>query len=257
MKDLIVVGNGPGGISAAIYGKRGGLNVTVISKGESALSKADKIENYYGFENPISGTELLEEGIKQAKRLGVEFLEQEVVGLGFEDKFVVTTSEGKVKADQIVLATGSPRRTPNIEGLSKFEGSGVSYCAVCDGFFFKGKDVVVLGKGEYAKHEAEVLEPIAEKVYAVEKIKEVRGENVLEEVVLEDGEVIKASGLFIAEGTAGSGDLARKIGAEVNGNKIVVNEKMETNIPGIYAVGDCTGGLMQISKQYIKVPLLE
>ncbi|MEG0662417.1 MAG: NAD(P)/FAD-dependent oxidoreductase, partial [Anaerovoracaceae bacterium] len=121
--------------------------------------------------------------------------------------------------------------------------------AVCDGFFFKGLDVAVLGSGEYANHEAEALRPLAKSVTMISgKVSEVRGNSTLEEIVLESGKVLPAAGLFVAEGTAGSADLARKLGAEIKDNKIVVNQDMATNIPGLYAAGDCTGGLLQIAK---------
>lgn len=249
MKHLIVIGGGPAGASAAIYGARGGLDVTVFAKGSSALEKADKIENYYGFPTAISGKELLERGQEQAKNLGAVFVEEEVVGLGFDGKLTVTTEEGVYKGDAVILAMGSPRREPKIQGLKEFEGKGVSYCAVCDGFFFKGKDVAVLGTGEFANYEADVLRPLAKSVTRIEGgIKELRGADGLEELVFEDGKTLSVSGLFIAEGSAGSTDLARKLGALIEGNKIVVDENMATNIPGLYAAGDGTGGLLQIAK---------
>lgn len=249
MKHLVVIGGGPAGASAAIYGARGGLNVTVFAKGPSALEKADKIENYYGFPTAVSGEELLERGQEQAKNLGAVFMKEEVVGLGFDGKLIVTTEEGSYPADAVVLAMGSPRRAPKIEGLKEFEGKGVSYCAVCDGFFFRGKDVAVLGTGEFAKHEAEALRPLAKSVTQIEGgVTALRGQDGLEELVFEDGHTLPVSGLFIAEGTAGSADLARKLGAYIEGNRIVVDENMATNIPGLFAAGDGTGGLMQVAK---------
>lgn len=249
MKHLIVIGGGPAGASAAIYGARGGLNVTVFAKGQSALDKADKIENYYGFPRAISGKELLERGQEQAKNLGAVFMKEEVVGLGFEDKLVVTTEEGFYQADAVILAMGSPRKEPKIDGLKDFEGKGVSYCAVCDGFFFRGKDVAVLGKGEFANHEADALRPLAKSVTQIEGgLRALKGREGLEELIFEDGRSLAVSGLFIAEGSAGSADLARKLGAFIEGNKIVVDENMATNIPGLFAAGDGTGGLMQVSK---------
>ena len=126
---------------------------------------------------------------------------------------------------------------------------GVSYCAVCDGFFFRGKDVAVLGKGEFANHEADALRPLAKSVTQIEGgLRALKGREGLEELIFEDGRILAVSGLFIAEGSAGSADLARKLGAFIEGNKIVVDENMATNIPGLFAAGDGTGGLMQVSK---------
>lgn len=272
MFDSIVIGSGPAGISASIYMIRAGLKVLVISKNESVLDKATKIENYYGFENPISGNELKENGIKQAKRLGVSFLEKEVIAIKFSDDNcyeVVVANQGieeKYIAKTIVLATGVNRTKSKIPGLEKFEGKGISYCAICDAMFYRNKDVAVLGNGDYAIGEIEELLPIVRSItmitngkspieYRSEKvdvntksIKEFLGSNKIEEILFDDDTKQNIEGVFIAEGVASSVDFARKIGAKVNNNYIVVNDKMETSVPNIYACGDCTGGLLQISK---------
>ena len=147
-KNVVIIGGGPAGISAALYTARAGIDTLVIENGARALEKAEKIENYYGFENGISGKELYESGLLQAKNVGVKTVTAEVVGLSFEDKFRVTTTAGEYLADSVIIATGASRNKPKIENIDKFEGSGISYCAVCDGFFFRGKDVAVLGSGE-------------------------------------------------------------------------------------------------------------
>ena len=156
MYDSIIIGSGPAGITASIYMVRAGLKVLIISKNQSALDKAEKIENYYGFEMPISGKELNENGIKQAKRIGAEFLEKEVISSikysedGYE---VVVANQGmdeKYLAKTIVLATGTNRNRSRIKGLKEFEGKGISYCAICDAAFFRNKNVGVLGNGDYA-----------------------------------------------------------------------------------------------------------
>lgn len=265
-KNVVIIGGGPAGISAALYTARAGIDTLVIENGARALEKAEKIENYYGFENGISGKELYESGLLQAKNVGVKTVTAEVVGLSFEDKFRVTTTAGEYLADSVIIATGASRNKPKIENIDKFEGSGISYCAVCDGFFFRGKDVAVLGSGEYAMHEASVLLPFAASVTVLtdgsdlsaslpdgikvntSKIKAASGETVLEKVVFEDNRALDISGLFIALGTAGGADIAKKIGVITNGNSVVVNEDMATNIPGIFAAGDATGGILQIAK---------
>ncbi len=267
MPKALIIGNGPAGISAALYIARAGIETTVIARDAGALGKAEKIENYYGFIEPIAGTDLLERGKAQAKRLGVTLLEEEVVGLSYLDKLTVTTGNAAYEGDAVILATGSPRRAPKISGLTEFEGAGVSYCAICDAFFYKNKDVAVLGCCEYAAHEALALLPLAGSVTLVTngeapmaglpeglkavitaKITALTGNGRLEGLTFEDGTSLSVSGLFVAQGVAGSADLARKIGAETVGNRIVVDSHMATNIPGLFAAGDCTGGMLQIAK---------
>lgn len=266
MYDVIVIGSGPAGITAAIYAKRRNLSILVISKGIGALQKAEKIDNYYGFENGISGKELYENGVKQAKNLGIDFIEDEIINIEYINQFTIETVNSKYEAKAVILATGVSRNVPNIKGIKEFEGKGVSYCAVCDSFFYKGKDVAVLGDGNYAIHEFETLKPIASSVTILtngntmvenrdssievnnKKIREFRGDTKLEEVEFEDNTIQNLNGVFIAMGTASSSDLARKIGARIENNNIIVNENMETTVPGLFACGDCTGGLLQISK---------
>ena len=266
MYDVIVIGSGPAGITAAIYAKRRNLSILVISKSDGALQKAEKIDNYYGFESGISGKELYENGVKQAKNLGIDFIEDEVINIEYINQFTVETVNSKYEAKAVILATGTNRNTPKIKGIKEFEGKGVSYCAVCDSFFYKGKDVAVLGDGNYAIHEFETLKPVVNSVTIFtngnamienrdssievnnKKIREFRGDTKLEEVEFEDNTIQKLNGIFIAMGTASSTDLARKIGARIENNNIVINENMETTVPGLFACGDCTGGLLQISK---------
>lgn len=267
MSEIVIIGNGPAALSAAIYGARGGASVTVLGAGTGSLHKADKIENYFGFADPITGEELLEIGKNQCLRLGVSFVEEEAVGVSFGEKLSIKTATGReLPGDATIIATGVSRKKAGIQGLESFEGSGVSYCAVCDGFFFRGKPVAVLGAGEYAVNEAEELLPIAGSVTILtngvklqgklpagavlrqEKIAKLTGGMSLENVKFEDGSEIPAAGLFVALGTAGGADFAKKLGIETEGNKILVNEKMETNLPGVYAAGDCTGGWLQVAK---------
>ncbi|HOF94948.1 MAG TPA: NAD(P)/FAD-dependent oxidoreductase [Clostridia bacterium] len=266
MSNVIIIGNGPAGVSAALYTSRAGISTLIIAKDAGALEKAEKIENYFGFGEPISGKELSKRGIAQAKRLGVEFLDDEVVSLEYDGRLGVVTKNNRYAAEAVVLATGAPRVAPRIKGLKELEGAGVSYCAICDGFFYKEKDVAVLGCCEYALHEAQALMPLAKSVTLVTnaekpmeglpegltvittKIKQLEGEGRLEALLFEDGSRLDVSGLFIAQGVAGSAELARKLGAETAVNRILVNENMETNIPGLFAAGDCTGGMLQIAK---------
>ena len=266
MSDIIIIGGGPAGVSAAVYALRSGASVTIIKKDGGALEKADLIENYYGFAEPITGPELLEKGMAQAKRLGAEIIEAEAVGMGFTDRLQVMTTAGDFEAYAVVLSTGSTRNAPRIPGLKEFEGKGVSYCAVCDGFFCRGKDVAVLGSGQYALHEAMELQPVASSVTLLtngetpevdipdwlrvdtRKIASIEGGMLIEKVTFADGESMDTFRLFVAVGTAGSADLARKAGAVIDGTKITVDDAMATNVPGLFAAGDCTGGLAQVAK---------
>lgn len=269
MYDVIIIGAGPAGISASLYTQRANLKTLIIydNKEDSALEKANKISNYYGFEDGIKGKELYQRGIKQAKELGVEVLEEEVTNIKQEKNyFIVQTLKSEFYSKTVILATGNKRNKSNIKGIELFEGRGISYCAICDGFFFKNKNVAIIGSGDYAISETMDLQNIvksiiiltngnkipeyrAENVDIITKeIKEVRGTSRVEEIEFKDNSKIKIDGIFIAQGVAGSTDFAKKIGAKIQDDKIVVNENMETNIKGLYACGDCTGGIYQISK---------
>ncbi len=266
MADIIILGNGPAGISSAAYTARAGLDTMVIGRDSGALSKAGEIENYYGFPTPISGEQLVRNGIDQAERLGVSIVSDEVLGISYDGEFTVQSKQGTYKAPCVILATGASRKSPRIEGLSKFEGKGVSYCAVCDAFFYRGKAVAVLGDGDYALHEAAELLPVVGSVTVLtngrqpsaefpeqisvnkKEIEALRGDSVLESIAFRDGSTQPLSGVFVALGVASSTDFARTMGAETENGRIVVNDRMQTNIPGLYAAGDCTGGMYQISK---------
>lgn len=266
MPSIIIVGSGPAGVSAALYAVRAGADTTVLTKGSGALDRAEKIENYYGFAQPVSGVELERRSIENAKRLGVQFVAAEAVGLTYTDKLTVETLDGDYPADAVILAMGASRAAPRIPGFAGLEGHGVSWCAACDAFFYRGKDVAVLGSGEYALHEVQELLPVVKSVTLLtdgalltaafppevkvlpQKVEAILGETVVTGVQLSGGETLAVSGVFAALGVAGSTALARKLGAEVDGSRIVVDEKMQTTAPGLYAAGDCTGGLLQVAK---------
>ena len=266
MPRIIIIGSGPAGVSAALYAVRAGADTTVLTKGPGALDRAEKIENYYGFAQPVSGAELERRSIENAKRLGAKFVAAEAVGLTYTDQLTVETLGGEYPADAVILATGASRAAPRIPGLAGLEGHGVSYCAACDAFFYRGKDVAVLGSGEYALHEVQALLPVVKSVTLLtngapltaqfppevrvlpQKAEAVLGEKAVTGVQLSGGETLAVSGVFVALGVAGSTALARKLGAEVDGSRVVVDEKMQTTVPGLYAAGDCTGGLLQVAK---------
>ena len=171
--------------------------------------------------------------------------------------------------DILVLAGSIPKslsQSTYERLLAGLEGHGVSYCATCDAFFYRGRDVAVLGSGEYALHEVQALLPVAHSVTLLtggapltaqfppevavrtEAVEAILGEERVTGVQLKNGGTLEVSGVFVALGVAGSTALARKLGAEVNGSRIVVDDHMQTSLPGLYAAGDCTGGLLQVAK---------
>lgn len=267
MYDTIIIGAGPAGITAGIYAKRGNLETLIIHNCESALQKATKIENYYGFIDGITGDKLYYNGIRQAEKLGIDVKNEEVLKIEFcADGFKVITNIKTHLTKSIILATGTKKNAPKIKGIKEFEGKGISYCAICDGFFYKNKTVAVVGNGSYAVSEANDLINIVSKLIMLtngaerpqirgdnveinsKPIKEFAGQDKVEKVEFNDGTDLKIDGAFIAQGSADSSDFARKLGIILNDNKIKVDENMETNIKGIFACGDCIGGTLQISK---------
>ncbi|NLM28085.1 MAG: NAD(P)/FAD-dependent oxidoreductase [Clostridiaceae bacterium] len=270
MNDVIIIGKGPAGISAALYTIRANLKTLVIGLNDSTLYKAGEIENYYGFPQPISGKQLLENGEKQALRLGAEILEEEVIGIEKEDVFVVKTVKGNYRALSVLIATGQKTADVKIKNINKFEGKGISYCTTCDGFFFRGRKVGVLGYKDFALHEARELIPITNDItiftngqttefsadsselagkfeFNEKPISAFEGGDYLEKVVFQDSSEYPIDGIFIAYGSASTINFALKMGILTKNRAIVVNENQETNIEGLFAAGDCTGVFKQIS----------
>lgn len=271
--DVIIVGKGPSGISAALYTQRANLETMVIGREGSSLDRAGKIENYYGLNEPISGEELLAIGERQAQRVGVQLLNEEVAGISYvyeEKYFKVSTAVEDYNSRAILIATGQPNKKINIEGIKELEGKGISYCTTCDGFFYRNLSVGVLGNGAYAVHEAmeleaftkditiftngsdlDVNEELADKAgkYKIntQPILKLSGSEYLEEIHFKNGTNQKLDGLFIAFGTASSVDFAQKLGVITESNAIIVDNNQCTNVEGIFASGDCTGGFKQIA----------
>lgn len=287
--DIIIIGAGPAGISASLYAKRANLNVAVIYSGESQLEKAHKIENYYGFPKGINGSDLYNDGIAQAKNLGVEIINDEVTHIELIappplTQYSVRAGSQEYTAPAIILATGNKKLRPSIEGILEFEGKGVSYCAVCDGFFYRKKKVAVIGNGIFALEEASHLAHIADSVMILtdgkpdselkaalekdswfsQKIKlnnhkikkilpnedssRVGGIEFMTDDKSSDVTTLALDGIFVALGNAGAADFAKKLGLLLNGDSIAVNEKMATNAPGIFSCGNANGGLLQVCK---------
>ena len=265
MYDVIIIGAGPSGISASLYIKRSNMNVLVLYSGESNLEKATEIENYYGFVDGISGKELYFNGIKQAQNLGVDVKEEEV--LHIEKKsidFEVATSLGKYESKSVIIATGNKKLKPDIKGIEEFDGKGISYCAICDGFFYRKKNVVVIGNGKYAISEANDLQNIVNRVTILtnglemqgessfeinnKKIKQILGDTKVRQIEFEDGEILDVDGIFVALGEAGGSDFAKKMGVITKGDSIQVDENMSTNVEGLFSCGNVVGGLLQVCK---------
>lgn len=265
MYDILIIGAGPAGISAGLYAKRAGNSVLILYHGESNLEKAFRVDNYYGFKDGIDGKTLYENGIKQAENMGIEIKNEEALHIEKnKEEFVVKTENEIYKSKSIIIATGNKKLKPNIQGIEKFEGKGISYCAVCDGFFFKNKNVAVIGNRKFAINEAEYLKHIVKNVTILtngeelkektdleintKKIKEIHGDTKIDFIEFEDETKINVDGIFIALGEASGIDFAKTLGIIVQNDNIMVDENMKTNIDGIYSCGNATGGLLQICK---------
>lgn len=271
MYDVVIIGRGPAGLSAALYTVRANLKTLVIGRSDSVLKKAEKIENYFGFSDPISGKHLLDEGEKQVLRIGTEIVDDDVVALDKNSYFKVTTTKDIYTAKAVLLATGRQQKKARIENLAKFEGKGVSYCTTCDGFFYRNRKVGVLGYRDYAVHEAMELKAYtnditiftdgreidltnkfreAVKQFGVnaKPILKLDGQEVLETIFFKDGTSERIDGLFVAYESASSVDFARKLGimTEKDGS-IIVDKNQQTNLEGLFAAGDCTSGFRQIA----------
>ena len=264
MYDIIIIGAGPAGISAGLYAKRANSKVLVLYHGETSLEGAEKIDNYYGFPGGIPGKELYENGIKQAKELGIEIEKKEVIQIqNLGNTFSVKTENEEFETKAVILSTGNKKVKPNIKGIKEFEGRGISYCAICDAFFYRNKKVAIIGNGKFAINEANELLPVAGDVKILsdgleapecrfpvntKKIKEISGEQRVNKVEFEDGTSIDVDGVFVAEGEASASDFAKTLGIMQQGEAIIVDEKMKTNVDGIFACGDAVGGLYQVCK---------
>lgn len=265
MYDVIIIGGGPAGVSASLYAKRSNLNVLLIYNDISNVEKAHKIDNYYGFPEGITGPDLFNNGLEQAKNLGVEVLKSEVTGIENQGvSFKVETPSQGYDSKTVIIATGNKKNSPQIKGIKEFEGKGISYCAICDSFFFRNKRIGIIGNGNFALSEAKILKNVTNDItiftdgHALEKttefnvnnkkISEIIGENKVSGIKFEDDSIEELDGIFIALGEASAIDFAKTLGIITEGTNIKVNENMETNVKGIYACGNITGGLLQVNK---------
>lgn len=263
MFDTIIIGNGPAGISAAIYLKRFNYNPLVIAKDNGALGKSSYIDNYYGISH-IKGTDLIDAGVKQARELGIEVLNDEVLSIEYGAKgYIVNTKENHYEGLTVFLATGRARTSLMLKGLKEYEGKGVSYCAICDGFFYRNKKIAIIGEGDFMESELETLLKFSSDVtvftngnktntkYAnvvTDKLVEVLGDNLHVKGIKTENNEYEADGIFIAYGSANAVSFAKHLGLVTDEQNNIVVKDYQTNIKGIFAGGDVIGGLLQVSK---------
>ena len=271
--DVIIIGSGPGGMTAALYASRANLKTLILEKGVPGgeLLNTSDVENYPGFSN-ISGPDLADNMYKGAMQFGAEYAYGNVSGIEVDgDLRIVHAGKKSYAAYAVVIATGSYHRKLGVPGEEEYAGRGVSYCAVCDGAFFKGSDLLVIGGGDSAVEEGTYLTQFANKVTIVHRRDALRAQKILQDrafanekmdflwnkaveeisgdeqkvthVTLRDTQTqelskVEAAGVFIYVGLLPVTDPFKELGITNEEGWIVTNEKMETSIPGIYAVGD-------------------
>ncbi|MFX1278887.1 MAG: NAD(P)/FAD-dependent oxidoreductase [Promethearchaeota archaeon] len=279
--DLIIIGGGPAGLTAAIYGGRMGLKTALYeNKGFGGLAgTAPKIENYPGF-NSINGLDLTEKMKEQAEYWGATLFYDEVLAINPKE-MTITTYGGETKAKAIIIATGSKHLSLGLSNEYELVGNGISYCATCDGPLFRDQEVAAVGGGNAAGLEVIYLSNVAKKVYLIHRRHCMRAEAciadevdslenvvpmyncIIEEAItkndklgalkvknIETGEIsdINVNALFIAIGVEPQSNLAEKAGIELDDDRFIkVNRDQETNFPGVYAAGDVTGGIRQVT----------
>ena len=265
MRKCVIIGAGPAGMNAALYLKRAGIDVTIIEKNipGGEMLKTNKIENYLGFES-IDGGELALKMSKQIKDLGIKIIKDKVLKVIKKEKFIVEMENEKIEADYVIVATGRTPRKLGLRGEDELTGKGISYCAVCDGAFYRGKNVAVIGGGDAALTEALYLSDLCEKVYVIvrhdlrasdilqsrvkdkENIIVIKNVNVskldyddsLSSITLDDGKTLPISGMFIAIGGTPQLSFLNDLNVTMKNGYIVTNDKMESSVKGLYAIGD-------------------
>ena len=265
MRNCVIIGAGPAGMNAALYLKRGGIEPIIIESdvpgGE--MLKTYKIENYLGYES-IDGGELALKMSKQVKDLGVKIIRDKVVKVTHENKFVIKCENNEFVSDYVIVATGRIPRKLGLKNESELIGRGISYCAVCDGAFYKNKEVAIIGGGDSALTEALYLSDLCLKVYILARkdlrasdvlqnrvknkdnivilknveVSEILGNDKLSSILLNNGDRLDVSGMFIAIGGNPELSFLDSLGVELVNGYIKTNDRMESNIKGLYAAGD-------------------
>ena len=279
--DIIIIGAGPGGLTAGIYAGRQGTKNLILDRDLAGGigREVPEMENYPGFES-ISGLKLIETMKEQAIK-NCELHENEnvteVVKTEDEYRFIVKTDKAEYKSKSIILATGSSHRHLNANGEEEFKGKGVSYCATCDGFFFQGRDIIMVGGGNSALQEALYLKNLGANVTLVHRrdefraqkhlqdmiekegidriynatVEEIKGNMLVESVVLKDtqtGELTEMpiNGIFISVGYIPHTELATQLGVDLDeSGHIIIDKDQKTNVDYVYAIGDVCVGLKQ------------
>jgi thioredoxin reductase (NADPH) len=271
--DVVVIGAGPGGMTAALYASRSNLSVLMIDRGiyGGQMNNTAEIENYPGFDS-ILGPDLGEKMYSSATRFGAEYAYGSVTDVEDHGAYkVVNTDDGSYQAKAIVIATGSEHRKLGVPGEEEYSGRGVSYCAVCDGAFFKNKEVAVIGGGDSAVEEGLYLAQLASKVTVLHRRDQLRAQQIIQkrafandkmnfvwnaqvEAIEGDGQVVTgvkykdkvtgeegivpASGAFIYVGIEPMTKAFEELGILDNAGWVVTDAHMQTNVPGIFAIGD-------------------
>lgn len=266
--DILVIGCGPAGLSAAGYASRAGYDTLALDAAAPGgqLMFIDQIENYPGSES-VSGAELAQKMEEQASGFNAQIEYSEVHEIRKEgETFIALTFDGEIKARAVILAMGARHRKLEVEGEDTYEGRGVSYCATCDGPFFRGKDVVVVGGGDTALTDAYYLSRLCSKVYLVHRRTQFRAQKALQDRVLEkdnieivtphtlsringdgnavtsvtldDGSQIPCQGVFIFTGIVPNSDSVRSFVACDQNGFIITDDRMRTDVSGVFAAGD-------------------
>ena len=245
--DVIIIGAGPAGVTAAVYLKRADINVLVLYKDSGSLGYST-IDNMYSY-GSIKGSDLFEKGLDQLKENDIEVIKTEVLSINQMEDFNVFTVGGEFHSKNIIIASGINKSLLK-PMYQKYLGFGVSTCAFCDGPFFKKKKVWVTGKSPYLENLINELKYFTQDIEVIDEdsIVSLIGDENLERILLKDGSIIDVTNLFVAL-PLGASSLSSNLGVMTDSkNNIKVDENMRTNIPHVYAVGDCIDGVRQVSK---------